>query len=84
MQIEGPTAAYVRGEAIEFQFCPRCACVVSWRAISPGADARRWGAVNARLAEPAAVAAIPIVHFDGLNGSGRLPGDGKCVADYWF
>ena len=45
---------------------------------------RRWGAVNVRLAEPEAVAAIPIDHFDGLNGSRTLPRDGKCVADYWF
>lgn len=75
---------YVRGDAIEFHFCPRCACVVAWSAITPGDDGRRWGAVNARLAEPEAVAAIPISHCDGLSGSGSLPRDGKCVADYWF
>jgi hypothetical protein len=84
VDVEGPTAAYVRGEAIEFHFCPRCACVVSWRAITPGADGRRWGAVNARLAEPEAVAALPMDHFDGLTGSRRQPRDGRCVADYWF
>ena len=82
--VEGPTAAYVRGEAIEFLFCPHCACIVSWRSISPGADGRRWGAVNVRLADPEAVAALPINHFDGLNSFKSLAKDGRCVADYWF
>lgn len=82
--VDGPTTAYVRGEAIEFHFCPRCACVVSWRAIAPGADGRLWGAVNVRLSEPEAVAALPIDHFDGLTGARSQPRDGKCVADYWF
>jgi hypothetical protein len=82
--IEGPTMVYVRGESIEFHFCPRCACVVSWRAASHGADGRRWGAVNVRMADPEAVAAIPINHHEGLNGNVDLPRDGKCVSDYWF
>jgi hypothetical protein len=41
-------------------------------------------AVNLRLAEPAAVAQIPIDHFDGLSTFEDLPRDGRCVADYWF
>jgi hypothetical protein len=40
--------------------------------------------VNLRLAEPEAVAQIPIDHFDGLNSFEDLPRDGRCVADYWF
>jgi hypothetical protein len=41
-------------------------------------------AVNLRLSEPAAVAHIPIDHFDGLDTFDKLPRDGKCVSDYWF
>ena len=33
---------------------------------------------------PAAVAAIPIDHFDGLVSFDDLPRDGRCVADMWF
>ena len=39
---------------------------------------------NLRLAEPEAVAQIPIDHFDGLDTFDDLPRDGRCVADYWF
>lgn len=45
---------------------------------------RRRMAVNLRLAEPDAVAEIPIEHFDGFETYKRLPRDGKCVTDYWF
>jgi hypothetical protein len=45
---------------------------------------RRRIAVNLRLAEPEAVAPIPIDHFDGLNTFDDLPRDGRCVGDYWF
>jgi len=41
-------------------------------------------AVNVRLAEPEAVAHLPIDHFDGLASFQDLPRDGRCVADYWF
>ena len=84
MRVEGPTTFYMRGQTIEFHSCPRCACVVHWRAAQPGADGRRWGAVNVRLSEPDAVAAIPIRHFDGLNRARDQPHDGRCVSDYWY
>lgn len=80
----GHTKAYVRGEAIEFHFCPECGCVAFWRARKTDQDGRRRIAVNLRLAEPAAVAHIPIDHFDGLDTFDDLPRDGKCVGDYWF
>jgi len=82
--VTGPTAAYIRGKAIEFHFCSSCGCVSHWRAQRPETDGRRRLAVNVRLAEPEAVAKIPIDHFDGLNTFDDLPRDGKCVADYWF
>jgi hypothetical protein len=84
VHVSGETTAYVRGPEIEFHFCPRCGCAAAWRGIAPGADGRRRQAVNVRLAEPEAVAAIPIDHFDGLVAFADLPRDGKCVADYWF
>lgn len=67
---------------LEFHFCPHCACVVFWRAAEPGADGRRYGAVNLRLAlDPADVQAIPLVHHDTDSDADRA--DGKCVADVW-
>ncbi|MGB8313864.1 MAG: GFA family protein, partial [Aestuariivirga sp.] len=64
--------------------CPDCGCVVCWRAMEPDTDGRRRIAVNLRLAEPEAVAAIVIDHFDGLERFDDLPRDGRCVADMWF
>jgi hypothetical protein len=45
---------------------------------------RRRIAVNARLAEPDAVADLAIDHFDGLETFDDLPSDGRCVRDLWF
>jgi hypothetical protein len=55
-----------------------------WRGQDLDKDGRRRIAVNLRLAEPAAVAKIPIDHFDGFDTFTDLPRDGRCVADYWF
>jgi hypothetical protein len=84
IKVSGPTKGYVRGRAISFHFCPDCGCVAYWRAQALGDDGRRRIAVNVRLAEPNAVAALPIDHFDGLNTFEDLPRDGRCVGDYWF
>ena len=86
IRVSGTTRAYLRGpRTIEFHFCPDCGCVAYWRALNPGADGRRRIAVNVRLAlDPAAVAHLPIDHFDGLDRFTDLPRDGKCVSDYWF
>ena len=69
---------------IKHHFCPVCGCVAFWRGQQTGQEGRRRIAVNLRLAEPEAVAEIPIDHFDGLNTFDDLPRDGRCVADYWF
>ena len=53
-------------------------------ALKPDADGRRRIAVNLRLAEPGAVAQIPIDRFDGFGRFEDLPRDGRCVSDYWF
>ncbi len=83
IRVVGPTQAYARGQALEFHFCPDCGCIVYWRGLRLEQGKRRV-AVNLRLAEPEAVAMIPIDHFDGLNSFEDLPRDGRCVSDYWF
>ena len=84
ISVSGPTTAYARGKALAFHFCPACGCVAYWRAQTAGEDGRRRIAVNLRLAEPNAVAGIPIDHFDGLDKFDDLPRDGRCVKDMWF
>ena len=85
IRVSGPTRMYARGSrGIGFHFCPDCGCVAWWRSNAPGEDGRRRIAVNLRLAEPQAVGAIVIDHFDGLESFDDLPRDGRCVADMWF
>lgn len=82
--VSGTTKGYVRGKSLGFHFCPQCGCVAYWRALQPGDGGRRRIAVNIRLTEPEAVAAVPVDHFDGLNTFDELPSDGRCVRDLWF
>jgi hypothetical protein len=85
IKISGETRFYMRGQDVEFHFCGVCGCVTWWRAHKAPPEGRgRRMAVNVRLAEPDAVAHIPIDHFDGLHTFKDLPRDGRCVADYWF
>lgn len=81
--VTGVTKAYVHGNrSLGFHFCPECGCVAYWRALSPQEDGRRRIAVNLRLADPDAVAAIAVNHLDGLESWKRLP-RGR-VADLWY
>lgn len=84
VRVDGPTSHYIRGRSIEFHFCPACGCVTHWRAQGSDDQGRRRSAVNIRLAEPQAVAHLPIDRFDGLDRFEDLPRDGRCVADYGF
>jgi hypothetical protein len=85
IHVSGPTTAYVWGpKTIGFHFCPSCGCVAYWRALELREDGRRRIAVNVRLTEPQAVAALPIDPFDGLVTFRDLPRDGRCVTDVWF
>jgi hypothetical protein len=85
ISVSGPTRVYAWGSrTLGFHFCGECGCVAYWRARSPGEDGRRRIAVNLRLAEPEAVGAIVIDHFDGLVSFDDLGRDGRCVADMWF
>ena len=82
--VSGPTRVYSYGDGgIGFNFCAHCGCIAYWRAITAQPDGRRRIAVNLRLAEPEAVADIPIKHFDGLDRFEPLPLDGRCIRDYW-
>lgn len=85
--LTGKTHAFSRARpdpALEFRFCPRCACVVAWRGLRLEEDGRRRLAVNIRLADPSAVADLPIDHFDGLGSFEDLAGDDRRVRDLWF
>lgn len=84
INVSGETKPYQRGTALEFHFCPTCGCLAFWRGLRKDDQGRIRTAVNLRLAEPGAVAAIPIDHFDGLDTFEDLGRDGKCVSDYWF
>ena len=79
LKVSGTTRAYIRGQGVEFHFCPTCGCVAYWRSLTPEADGRRRIAVNLRLAEPAVVAAMPIDRFDGLESFTDQPRDGRTV-----
>ena len=84
IKVSGDTKPYIRGKALSFNFCLECGCVAYWRALNLNDNGQRRIAVNLRLAEPGAVAHIPIDRFDGLDTFEDLPRDGRCVADYWF
>lgn len=83
--VYGETKVYLRGHRVlGFHFCPNCGGMAYWRSVDQGPDGRRRLAVNVRLAEPEAVAAIPVQQFDGLHSFEDLPFDGRRVADLWF
>lgn len=84
--VDGPTTSYTRGPnpSLAFRFCPRCGCLMAWRATAPHADGRWRIAVNLRMAEPGAVGVIPVERLDGLETWKHLPDDGRTVGDHWF
>jgi len=83
---EGRLTAYVRGprSPLSFNFCQTCGSVVSWRGLRSDADGRTRIAINLRLADPDAVAGVPLLRFDGLHTFEDLPVDRRCVRDVWF
>ena len=84
IRVSGPTRSYNRpGGVLGFHFCERCGCITYWRATRADGEGRRRIAVNLRLAEPTAVASVPIKRFDGLETWKDLPRDGRRVADLW-
>lgn len=83
---EGSLTAFVRGprSPLSFNFCRSCGCIVSWRGLAADAEGRTRIAVNLRLADPEAVADVPLLRFDGMDTFEDLPTDGRCVRDVWF
>ena len=49
IKVSGKTQPYVRGESLEFHFCPTCGCIAFWRAKQKNQEGRRRIAVNLRL-----------------------------------
>jgi len=88
ISLSGPRSAYTRRDmanpGLEIHFCGTCGCVICWRGLGTDTNGRRRVAVNIRLSDPAAVAHLPIDHFDGLGAFKGLPRDGRCVAYMWF
>jgi hypothetical protein len=85
IRISGDTRTYAWGDRdLGFHFCANCGCIVAWWATEEGADGRRYGAVNLRLAEPDSVGAIPIRRHEGFETGKDLPRDGRRIADVWF
>jgi len=84
IDVSGSTQTYTRGKWVVFHFCPACGCVAYWRGLETSSSGQRPMGVNLRLTDPESVKAIPINHHDGLKTARDLPGDGRCVADYWF
>jgi hypothetical protein len=82
--VAGTTTPFIRDDFLAFHFCPGCGAVAYWRGLNVDDEGRRAIAVNLRLAEPGAVAAVPVRHFDGLDRFQAEPDDGRCVADYWY
>ncbi|MEI4486240.1 GFA family protein [Frigidibacter sp. MR17.14] len=83
--LTGASRSYAHGRAIDFHFCPTCGCLVAYRDRLPRGDGQRWLVVNLRMAtDPAAIADLPIDHFDGLDSFEDLPRDHRRVRDLWF
>jgi hypothetical protein len=84
IEFSGQTTAFVRGDSLSFNFCPRCGNLSHWWGFGVDAQGRRRVAVNLRLTEPGPIGQVPIRHFDGLDRWQDLPQDGRCVKDMWF
>jgi hypothetical protein len=85
IHLSGQTKVYAWGRRkLGFHFCGQCGGLAAWLAIEAGADGRRFGAVNLRLAEPEEVGAVAVSHYDGLETGKVLPDDGRCIGEMWF
>lgn len=84
IEVSGETTAYIRGDSLSFNFCPKCGGVSHWRSLTANEEGRRRIAVNLRMSELEPIAGLPIDHFDGLKNWEDLPRDSRCVKDMWF
>ncbi len=70
--------------SISYNFCKTCGNIVYWQGLAPEPDGRTRIAVNLRLAEPEAIARIPLQRFNGRHDWTDLPRDGRTVKDVMF
>ena len=65
VRLDGPTDTYVWGDrTLALHRCQTCGCISHWTAFAPGYD--RMG-VNARLLDPAVLAAARVKPVDGAS-----------------
>ena len=65
ISITGETVGYIQGDRmLETHHCGTCGCTTHWQGLD--ADSARIG-VNARLLDPAVLAAIPVRYSDGAS-----------------
>jgi hypothetical protein len=86
IRVSGPTSGFTRDpdRSLTFNFCTVCGCYAYWRGTAPEPDGRLRIAVNLRLADPEAVADVPVKRFDGIDTWAAMPSDGRRVRDYWY
>lgn len=85
VHLSGATHEYRHGEqSLGFHFCGTCGGLAYWRGTKPAKSGHTRVGVNLRMADPKAVAAIPLHHLDGLDSWKTLPVRNDCVADFWF
>lgn len=62
----GGVVRYVQGDqTLAFISCKTCGCTTHWESLDPAAGTRM--AVNANMAEPAAIAGLRVRRFDGAD-----------------
>jgi len=67
VSVSGTTVAYVRGDkSLAFHHCPTCGCVTHWWPLNLD-QSPPYAGVNMALADPAAIAGIPMRRFDGAE-----------------
>lgn len=85
IETSGDSQSYVRGDHIEFHFCPKCGCVTYYQGILREENGSLRMAANLRMADdPSQVQAIPALRFDGFDSFKPAPAEDRCVSDYWL
>ena len=65
VRVTGPTVSYGWGDrTLDLHHCPTCGCTTHWTPTDPAYD--RMG-VNARMMDPAAIAAARVRRLDGAE-----------------
>ncbi len=83
VHVTGPTRAYTPASAMDFCFCETCGNMIYSRGRGPSENGKVRAAVNLRLADPDAVADIPLEHQDCLVTYEEILPRGR-VKEVWF